>query len=239
MKISADPVRDYLSAVEREASTLPADRHQELLADLAEHIEVARAERPDTAIGEVLTELGDPRTIAATALAEAGNGAAGTPARDGAPARHGKAHPLVPLLMLTLPFLLAAILPHAPAAQFCSTLFRVIGAVLLLHLGALDLCPEDHGGSARRRPADRRHQHLDFVRRRPVGRHPGPPGQPGDARPAGRHGGMALAGPPSLSAAKGLRDTEASDGRGGTAWPGRPGRSGPGCLGWCGAPRES
>lgn len=84
-------------------------------------------------MGEVLAELGDPRTIAATALAEAENGAAQAPARGGvgAPARRGKVHPLVPLLMLTLPFLFAAVLPHVPAAQFCSTLFRVIGAVLL------------------------------------------------------------------------------------------------------------
>ncbi|WP_413754331.1 hypothetical protein NRF20_43270 [Streptomyces sp. R-74717] len=133
MKTSADPVRDYLHAVEREASALPADRRQELLADLAEHIEVTRAERPDAAIGAVLAELGDPRTIAATALAEAGNGAAGASARGGvgAPARRGKVHPLVPLLMLTLPFLFAAVLPDVPGAQFCSTLFRVIGAVLL------------------------------------------------------------------------------------------------------------
>ncbi|MEN8653775.1 hypothetical protein ABCR94_25025 [Streptomyces sp. 21So2-11] len=133
MKTSADPVRDYLSAVEREASALPADRRQELLADLAEHIEVTRAERPDAAIGAVLAELGDPRTIAATALAEAGIGATGAPARSGAgaPARRGKVHPLVPLLMLTLPFLVATFLPDIPAAQFCSTLFRVIGAVLL------------------------------------------------------------------------------------------------------------
>ncbi|MFF1415885.1 hypothetical protein ACFVX6_39975 [Streptomyces sp. NPDC058289] len=134
MKTSADPVRDYLSAVEREASALPADRRRELLADLAEHIEVTRAERPHVTIGVVLAELGDPRTIAATALAEAGDGVAvGAPAHSGAhaPVRRGKVHPLVPLLMLTLPFLLAAVFPHVPAAGFCSTLFRVIGAVLL------------------------------------------------------------------------------------------------------------
>ncbi|MFD5149001.1 HAAS signaling domain-containing protein [Streptomyces sp. NPDC058401] len=145
MKTSADPVRDYLSAVGREASALPADRRRELLADLAEHIEVTRAERPHVTIGEVLAELGDPRTIAATALAEAGGGvgggadgradgrADGTPAGSGAdaPARRGKVHPLVPLLMLTLPFLFATALPDVPAAGFFSTLFRVIGAVLL------------------------------------------------------------------------------------------------------------
>ncbi|MFC8128222.1 HAAS signaling domain-containing protein [Streptomyces sp. NPDC057302] len=134
MKTSADPIRDYLSAVEREASALPADRRQELLADLAEHIEVTRAERPDAAIGSVLAELGDPRAIAATALAESGSGVAGAPARggaDGAPAGRGKVHPLAPLLMLTVPFLVAAFLPDVPAAQFCSTVFRVVGAVLL------------------------------------------------------------------------------------------------------------
>ncbi|QNE76957.1 hypothetical protein F0344_22150 [Streptomyces finlayi] len=136
MKTSADPVRDYLSAVEREASALPADRRQELLADLTEHIQVSRAERPDAAIGEILAALGDPRTIAATALAEAGTGAVGaggSPAGGSAdaPVRRGKVHPLVPLLMLTLPYLVAALLPDVAAAQFCSTLFRVIGAVLL------------------------------------------------------------------------------------------------------------
>ncbi|MFE4870415.1 HAAS signaling domain-containing protein [Streptomyces sp. NPDC056682] len=133
MKTSADLALDYLSAVEREASTLPADRRQELLADLAEHIEVTRAERPDAPIGKILAELGDPRTIAATALAEAGNTVAGAPAPSGlgAPARRGKVHPLVPLLMLTLPFLFAAVFPDVPGVRLCSTLFRVIGAVLL------------------------------------------------------------------------------------------------------------
>ncbi|MCM2391141.1 HAAS signaling domain-containing protein [Streptomyces albipurpureus] len=134
MKTSADLVRDYLSAVEREASALPADRRQELLADLSEHIEVTLAERPKASIAEVLAELGDPRTIAATALVEAGGEAAGAPVRSdaGAPARRGKVHPLVPLLMLTLPFLVAAILPDdISAAEFFSTVLRVIGAILL------------------------------------------------------------------------------------------------------------
>ncbi|MFD9541492.1 HAAS signaling domain-containing protein [Streptomyces sp. NPDC060022] len=132
MKTSADPVRDYLSAVEREASALPADRRQELLADLAEHIEVTRAERPDTPIGEVLAELGDPRTIAATALAEAGNGAAGASARVGVatPARRGKVHPLVPLLMLTLSLPFMMVFPDLPGPVF-GVLFRITGAVLL------------------------------------------------------------------------------------------------------------
>ncbi|SCF94830.1 HAAS signaling domain-containing protein [Streptomyces sp. Ncost-T10-10d] len=132
MKTATDLVRDYLSAVEREASALPADRRQELLADLAEHIEVTRAERPDAAIGEVLAELGDPRTIAATALSEAGNGAAGASTRGGvgAPARRGKVHPLVPLLMLTLSMPFMMVFPDLPGPLF-GVLFRVVGAVLL------------------------------------------------------------------------------------------------------------
>ncbi|MEV5984817.1 hypothetical protein AB0L85_07305 [Streptomyces sp. NPDC052051] len=132
MKTSADPVRDYLAAVEREASALPTDRRQELLADLTEHIEVTRAERPDAAIGEVLAELGDPRMIATTALAEAGNGAAEASARSGvgAPARRGKVHPLVPLLMLTLSLPFMMIFPDLPGPLF-GVLFRITGAVLL------------------------------------------------------------------------------------------------------------
>lgn len=132
MKPPADPARDYLSAVEREASALDADRRQELLADLAEHIEVTRAERPDATVGEVLAELGDPRTIAATALAEAGNGAAGAPARGGAgtPARRGKVHPLVPLLMFTLSIPFIMIFPVQPG-PLIGVLLRITGAVLL------------------------------------------------------------------------------------------------------------
>lgn len=144
MKTSADAVSDYLCAVEREASELPADRRRELLADLAEHIEVTRAERPHITIGEVLAELGDPRTIAATALAEAGDGAVEAPARSGAgaPVRRGRVHPLVPLPMLTVPFLVAAVLPYSDTTAFLSTLFRVIGAVLL--------CTSVHWSTARK-----------------------------------------------------------------------------------------
>ncbi|MFD8827411.1 hypothetical protein ACFV1C_34315 [Streptomyces sp. NPDC059605] len=132
MKTSADPVRDYLSAVEREASALPADRRQELLADLAEHIEVTRAERPGAELGEILTELGDPRAIAATALAEAGAAATGAPAPgNAAPApRRGKVHPLVPLLMIVLSLPFVMIFSEQPGPLF-GGLFRIVGAVLL------------------------------------------------------------------------------------------------------------
>jgi uncharacterized membrane protein len=132
MKNATDPVRDYLSAVEREGSALPADRRQEILADLAEHIEVTRAERPEAGIGEILAALGDPRTIAATALAEAGNEATGasTPSGAGGPTGRGKVHPLVPLLMLTLSLVFIMIFPDQPG-PLVGFLFRVTGAVLL------------------------------------------------------------------------------------------------------------
>ncbi|MET9594353.1 hypothetical protein ABZY45_26000 [Streptomyces sp. NPDC006516] len=130
MKTSSDLVRDYLSTVEREASALPADRRQELLADLTEHIEVTRAERPSTAIGDILSELGDPRTIAATALSESGNGTAGVGTGAGAPIRRAKVHPLVPLLMLTLALPFAMVFPDLPGPVF-AFVFRISGAVLL------------------------------------------------------------------------------------------------------------
>ncbi|MFJ3145894.1 HAAS signaling domain-containing protein [Streptomyces halstedii] len=73
-------VEQYLAAVGREASALPPERRQELVSDLAEHIEIALAERPG-GTREILSELGDPRTIAATALQESGVGAgSGAPA---------------------------------------------------------------------------------------------------------------------------------------------------------------
>ncbi|WP_267715737.1 HAAS signaling domain-containing protein [Streptomyces sp. CoH17] len=133
MKTPTDPTRDYLAAVEREASALPAERRQELLADLAEHIEVTRAERPDATPGEILAELGDPRTIAATALAEAGDGGApaGAFAGAGAPVRRGRVHPLVPLLMLTVPYLVTTFLWDVPGLALCSGLIRIAGGVLL------------------------------------------------------------------------------------------------------------
>ncbi|MFF2022328.1 hypothetical protein ACFVW2_11070 [Streptomyces sp. NPDC058171] len=136
MKTTADPVRDYLSVVEREASALSVERRQELLADLVEHVEVTLAERPDASISEILTDLGDPRTIAATALAEAGHGSAGAPGAPGvpgaggAPARRGKVHPLVPLLMLTLSLPFILVFPDQPGPVF-GVLFRITGAVLL------------------------------------------------------------------------------------------------------------
>ncbi|MEV7414781.1 hypothetical protein [Streptomyces sp. NPDC089919] len=133
MKTTADPVAQYLTAVEREASTLPADRRQELLADLSEHIEVTRAERPAATVAEILAELGDPRAIAATALAEAGGPAPAGPAVPGAaaaPVRRGKVHPLVPLLMLGLSLPFVMVFSDQPGPVF-GVLFRLAGAVLL------------------------------------------------------------------------------------------------------------
>ncbi|MEU9947854.1 hypothetical protein [Streptomyces sp. NPDC047939] len=77
MKTKTDETltREYLAAVERETSMLPAAARQELVADLGEHIAVALAERPGS-VHEILREMGDPRAIAATAFQELG----GTPA---------------------------------------------------------------------------------------------------------------------------------------------------------------
>ncbi|MDI9886627.1 hypothetical protein QMZ92_20160 [Streptomyces sp. HNM0645] len=88
-------VRRYLEAVEREASTLPADRRQELVADIAEHIEIALAERPGD-IQDILREVGDPRVIAAAALQESGTGT-WEPPRRRSPA-------WVPLLLMLLKY---------------------------------------------------------------------------------------------------------------------------------------
>ncbi|MEU5303839.1 HAAS signaling domain-containing protein [Streptomyces noursei] len=74
MTITDHPlVKKYLAAVAREAAGLSPERRNELLADLEEHIAVALAEESasgDDEIRTVLARLGDPRTIAATALGE-------------------------------------------------------------------------------------------------------------------------------------------------------------------------
>ncbi|MFF8807821.1 HAAS signaling domain-containing protein [Streptomyces omiyaensis] len=64
-------VAAYLDSVARETAELPADRRAELLADLREHVEVSEA-ADDDAIRAVLDGLGEPRTVAASALAEEG-----------------------------------------------------------------------------------------------------------------------------------------------------------------------
>ncbi|MEU1407704.1 hypothetical protein ABZ471_36160 [Streptomyces sp. NPDC005728] len=74
MTITEHPlVKSYLATVAREAAGLSPERRGELLADLEEHIAVAVAEESasgDDEIRTVLTRLGDPRTIAATALGD-------------------------------------------------------------------------------------------------------------------------------------------------------------------------
>ncbi|MFJ2090698.1 HAAS signaling domain-containing protein [Streptomyces sp. NPDC087901] len=97
MKTDETLTREYLAAVERETSTLPAAARQELIADLGEHIEVALAERPGS-VHEILREVGDPRVIAATALQELG-GTADGPARK--PGRR-RSPAWLPLVLLVL-----------------------------------------------------------------------------------------------------------------------------------------
>ncbi|MFE9016360.1 HAAS signaling domain-containing protein [Streptomyces cyaneofuscatus] len=97
-------VREYLATVERESTALPAAARQELLADLSEHIEVARAERPGD-VRAILREVGDPRTIASTALHELGHTTTPptrTPKRRRSPA-------WLPLLLLVI----SGALPYA------------------------------------------------------------------------------------------------------------------------------
>lgn len=74
MTITDHPlVKKYPAAVARESAGLSPERRNELLADLEEHIAVALAEESasgDDEIRAVLARLGDPRTIAATALGD-------------------------------------------------------------------------------------------------------------------------------------------------------------------------
>ncbi|MEU2763205.1 hypothetical protein [Streptomyces sp. NPDC007094] len=97
-------VREYLATVERESTALPPAARQELLADLSEHIEVARAERPGD-VRAILHEVGDPRTIASTALQELGH----TTTPPTPTPRRRRSSAWLPLLLLVL----SGALPYA------------------------------------------------------------------------------------------------------------------------------
>jgi hypothetical protein len=63
-------VAAYLARVERAASRLPAGRREELIGDLREHIEIARAEsgaETEAEVRTILDRLGDPESIVASA----------------------------------------------------------------------------------------------------------------------------------------------------------------------------
>ncbi|MDJ1137177.1 DUF1700 domain-containing protein [Streptomyces iconiensis] len=133
-----EAVQQYLTAVERETSGLPADRRQELLADLAEHIEVTLAERQEQdadAVRSVLRELGDPRTIAATALGETGVGRPGPAGPTGPTApRQPSARTRIPA-WITVVLLAIATPVGLLAADFgggvIASLLRIAGVVML------------------------------------------------------------------------------------------------------------
>jgi uncharacterized membrane protein len=93
-------VEEYLAAVGRACVGVPATRREELVADLREHIAVARArlDRPSEAdIRTILDRLGEPEVIAA----EARVGEPARPMRTGSvglaapPARPGPVWPIV------------------------------------------------------------------------------------------------------------------------------------------------
>ncbi|WP_306326098.1 HAAS signaling domain-containing protein [Streptomyces venezuelae] len=75
-------VAAYLDAVARETAALPAERRAELLADLREHVEVSGAQDDDQ-VRAVLAGLGEPRTVAVSALAEEAPAAPPAPASSG------------------------------------------------------------------------------------------------------------------------------------------------------------
>ncbi|MFE5797954.1 hypothetical protein ACFQ8C_35980 [Streptomyces sp. NPDC056503] len=117
-------VAAYLDTVARGTAELPAERRAELLADLREHVEVSGA-RDDAAIRAVLAELGEPRTVAASALAEEGprTAPAAPPAPTGPLAGRQAAR-----LVAALPALGGLLVLTSPVA---GTLVLAIGLALL------------------------------------------------------------------------------------------------------------
>ncbi|MFF1835029.1 hypothetical protein ACFVXE_12620 [Streptomyces sp. NPDC058231] len=115
-------IQQHLKAVERAASGLPAARRQELVADLAERLDITLAERP-AGVRNVLRGLVAQRTVATTAPKEKPE-ATTTP-------RRGSVHPLVPVLLSALAFPAAALALPAAAGPVLGLVIRAVGLVLL------------------------------------------------------------------------------------------------------------
>jgi uncharacterized membrane protein len=76
-------VDDYLDRVARATTGLPAERRDELIRDLREHIAAGRAEmdgESEAGVREILERLGEPEMIAREAAADVEPAAVGTPA---------------------------------------------------------------------------------------------------------------------------------------------------------------
>ncbi len=118
-------VAAYLDAVARETADLPAERRAELLADLREHIEVSEA-HDEAEVRAVLAGLGEPRTVAASALAEEGTPAPAPTAPTG-PAGPLAGRPAARIIAV-LPALGGLLILGSP---FAGTLVLAIGLALL------------------------------------------------------------------------------------------------------------
>ena len=117
-------IDSFLRAVEREATVLPVDRRGELLADLAEHIDVALAERPGQEQA-ILAELGDPRAIVGTALES-------VPAADRLPNPSGAVKALRVLLWVSLVIAAIAVVGIATGSYESNDLPVFVQALTLL-----------------------------------------------------------------------------------------------------------
>ena len=114
--ISADNrIQDYLRRLERAASGLPADRRQDLLEGIREHIAAARSAGPafdEAAVRTLLDRLGEPHDIVAAAREDDGV------TDGGGPRRAGTWLELAAVLMLT-------------AGSFVPVVGWLVGVVLL------------------------------------------------------------------------------------------------------------
>ncbi|MCX4985652.1 hypothetical protein [Streptomyces sp. NBC_00572] len=150
-------VAAYLDAVARETAELPAERRAELLADLREHIEVSGADGDDQ-VRAVLAELGEPRTVAASALAEE------APAGSASPAAPGRTKPITVLLGISgllfvfAPYVGAVVLIVVLALLWASPQWdrrhRRIGALTALAVPALVVLGSLLGASSRIGPTE-------------------------------------------------------------------------------------
>jgi uncharacterized membrane protein len=127
-----DLVAGYLGRLVQAARQLPPDRRAELIDEIADHIEQARAvsEASGPGLADLLRRLGEPEAIAAAASDSAGDFAQPAPAVTQPPAGRGRRRQRprdVAAVMLTLGSVLLA-----PVSFVLALLGWAVGIVMLL-----------------------------------------------------------------------------------------------------------
>jgi uncharacterized membrane protein len=127
-------VAEYLARVSRATAGLPADRRDELVRDLSEHIETSRADlsaETEAGVRGILERLGDPSVIARAAAEDAGLSSAPVEERSVAGSRRRRNLWLIAAVLgvIVLLILVVAVLFFTQDSQGGAAMALIVGGV--------------------------------------------------------------------------------------------------------------